>query len=143
MSNTSAHPGRGWFLAATILMGLTGAAHTLGQFGADPPQLVPALDAMRGATLSMGIGMTPSIYDIFRDLAFTMSTTFFALTAMNLLLVYGVDATTRLRRTAAAINLVWLGVFIALAYGYHAPPPLICGLVMWPLFLIAFVKSRD
>ena len=142
MSNTS-RPGRGWFLAATILMGLTGVAHTLGQFGADPPQLQPALDAMRSGTLAMGMGMTPSIYDVFSDLAFTMSVTFFALTAMNLLLIYSVDATTRLRRTAAGITLIWLGAFIGLAYLYRVPPPLISALVIWPLFLVAYIKSKD
>lgn len=143
MHSSATRPGRGWFLAGTILMGLTGVAHTLGQFGGEEPQLAAVLGAMRSTTLPMGMGMAPSIYDIFRDLAFTMSTTFFALTAMNLLLIYGVDATTRLRRTAAGINLVWLGVFIALAYLYRVPPPLISACVVWPVFLIAYLKSRD
>lgn len=124
-------------------MGLTGLAHTVGQFGTDPPSLAPTIDAMRAATLPMGLGMSPSLCDIFVDLAFTMSVTFFALTAMNLLLVYGVDATTRQRRAASAITLVWLGAFTGLAYLFRVPPPLISGLVIWPVFLVAFIKSRE
>ncbi len=139
---TNSRPGRGWFLTATILLGVTGILHTIGQFGGEEPELAGVLDAMRQTALPMGFGMSPSIYAIFRDLAFTMSVTFFALTAMNLVFVFAADATTRLRRIGAAINLVWLGVFIALELWCRVPPPLICAVVVWPVFLIAFVKSK-
>jgi hypothetical protein len=129
-------------MTGTVLLGLTGVAHTLGQLGSDPPALVPALTAMRGSSLPMGLGMAPSIFDIFRDLAFTMSITFFALTAMNLLLGLHRDVSTRLRRAGAGLNLIWIGSFIALNWTYRVPPPLISAIVVWPVFLVAYVRSR-
>lgn len=143
MHATTSRPGRGWFLAGTILLVLTGIAHTIGQFTPDEPELAAVLNAMRTSNIPMGMGMSPSLMGIFRDLAFTMSIMFFALAAMNLLLIYGADATTRLRRTAAGINLIWLTVFLLLAYSYKIPPPLISALVIWPMFLVAYLKSRD
>jgi hypothetical protein len=137
----SARPGRGWFVAATILLGITGVLHTIGQFGPEEPELAPALQAMRDAHLVM-MGMSPSVYGVFRDLAFTMSVTFFGLTAMNLLLAFHPDSTTSLRRSAALISIAWLLVFDALAYVYQVPPPLICGVVLTLIYGVAYVRSR-
>ena len=137
----SQHPGRGWFIAATVLLGITGALHTIGQFGPEPPELHTALMAAREAHLPMGLGMSPSLMDILSDLAFTMSITFFALTAVNLILAFHADATTALRRTAAGVSVAWLLAFDVLCYVYRIPPPLVSGIVVTIAFAIAFVRS--
>jgi hypothetical protein len=139
---SSNRQGRGWFIAATVLLGITGVLHTIGQFGPDPPELHSALTVARDAHFPMGMGMAPSLFDILMDLAFTMSITFFALTAVNLIFAFHADATNALRRTAAGVSVVWLLAFDALCYAYRIPPPLISGVVVTVVFAVAFVRSK-
>ena len=124
------------------MLALTGVAHTAGQFTPDEPELGAALAAMRAAHLPMGIGMAPSLFDIFRDLAFTMSIAFFALAAFNVLIARHRDTTPALLRAATVLNLVWLAAFIALCWFYAVPPPLISGALVWPFFLVALLRNR-
>jgi hypothetical protein len=142
MPSSSNRQGRGWFIAATVLLGITGVLHTIGQFGPDPPELHSALAAAREAHFPMGMGMAPSLMDILSDLAFTMSITFFALTAMNLVIAFHADATTALRRTAAAVSVAWLLAFDVLCYIYRIPPPLISGVIVTIAFAVAFARSK-
>jgi hypothetical protein len=135
-------PGRGWFLTGTVLVALAGTAHTLGQFTPDEPELASGLAAMRAAHLPMGMGMNPSLFDIFRDLAFTMSVTFFALAALNLVIVQHRDTTAALLRTVTIVNLLWLAAFIGVCWFYAVPPPLISGVLIWPFFLMALLRNR-
>jgi hypothetical protein len=127
-------PGRGWFLTGTVLVALAGTAHTLGQFTPDEPELASGLAAMRAAN--------PSLFDIFRDLAFTMSVTFFALAALNLVIVQHRDTTAALLRTVTIVNLLWLAAFIGVCWFYAVPPPLISGVLIWPFFLMALLRNR-
>src|SRR5262245_55617050 len=134
--------GRGWFRTGTILVLLTAVAHTLGQFGPQPPVFDEAEAAMRAARLDMGLGMMPSLLDILSDLSFSMSITYAALGALNLLFGWSRDVSPGLRRKAALVNLLWVGAAAGLSYYYRIPPPMICALVTWPLFLMAYLRSR-
>ena len=134
--------GRGWFWTGTVLLALTGVAHSVGQFTPDEPELATAIAAMRGAHLPMGMGMVPSLFDIFRALAFTMSIAFFALAAFNVVIVRHRDTTPALLRAVTVVNLVWLAAFVALCWFYAVPPPLISGALVWPFFLIALLRNR-
>ena len=129
-------------MTGTVLLALTGVAHTAGQFTPDEPELGAALAAMRAAHLPMGMGMAPSLFDIFRDLAFTMSIAFFALAAFNVVIARHRDTTPTLLRAATLLNLVWLAAFIALCWLYAVPPPLISGALVWPFFLVALLRNR-
>ena len=142
MPSSRSVPGRGWFLAGTVLIVLAGAAHTAGQFTPDEPPIAAGLAAMRSSSLPMGMGMAPSLMDIFRDLAFTMSVTFFALAAMNAVVLWHRDTTAPLLRAVTALNLVWLAAFIAVCWIYRVPPPLVSGIVIWPFFLVAWLRIR-
>lgn len=121
---------------------LTGLAHTAGQFGPTPPELEAPMATMQAAHFDMGLGMSPSLLDILQTLTFTMSVTFFALAAMNMLIALSPAVTVDLQRQFALINVLWLIAFVVLSYRYAIPPPLICGVVMLPVFVITFVKSR-
>ena len=134
--------GRGWFIAGTALVLLAGAAHTAGQFTPDEPELATALAAMRASHLPMGMGMAPSLMDIFRDLAFTMTVTFVALAAMNALILWHRDTTSALLRAVSALNVVWLAAFVLVCWIYRVPPPLISGIAIWPFFLVAWLRIR-
>jgi hypothetical protein len=140
--STPSIPGRRWFATGTILVALTGAAHTLGQFTPDEPELASALAAMRAAVLPMGFGMSPSLFDIFRDLAFTMSVTFFALAALDAAVLWHRDTTAALLRSVTAVNIVWVAGFTAVCFLYRVPPPLICGVLIFPFFVMAWVRNR-
>ena len=134
--------GRGWFIAGTALLALAGTLHTIGQFTPDEPEIAAGLAAMRTSRLPMGMGMVPSLMDIFRDLAFTMTVTFFALAAMNAVVLWHRDTTPALLRAIAALNVVWLAAFVVICWVYRVPPPLISGLVIWPFFLVAWLRIR-
>jgi hypothetical protein len=88
------------------------------------------------------MGMAPSLFDIFRDLAFTMSVTFFALAALNIVIVRHRDTTAALLRTVTIVNLAWLAAFIGVCWLYAVPPPLISGILIWPFYLIALLRNR-
>jgi hypothetical protein len=134
--------GRGWFIAGTALLALAGTLHTIGQFTPDEPEIAAGLAAMRAARLPMGMGMAPSLMDIFRDLAFTMTVTFVALAAMNAVILWHRDTTPALLRAATALNVAWLADFVLVCWIYRVPPPLISGVVIWPFFLVAWLRIR-
>ena len=142
MSQTASIPGRRWFAAGTILVALAGAAHTLGQFTPDEPELAAALAAMRGALLPMGFGMSPSLFDIFRDLAFTMSVTFFGLAGLDAVVLWHRDTTPALLRAVTVVNVIWVAAFVVVCYVYRVPPPLISGALILPFFVLAWLRNR-
>src|SRR5262245_57264381 len=117
-------PGRGWFITGTVLLALTGVLHTIGQFTPDEPEIAAGLAAMRVSRLPRGMGMTPSLLDIFRDLAFTMTVTFFAIAALNAVVAWHRDTTAALLRSVALVNVVWMAAFVAVCFLYAVPPPL-------------------
>ena len=142
MQSSRTIPGRGWFIAGTALLALAAALHTFGQFTPDEPEIATGLAAMRVSRLPMGLGMAPSLMEIFRDLAFTMTVTFFALAAMNAVILWHRDTTSALLRAVTALNVVWLAAFVAVCWFYRVPPPLISGILIWPFFLIAWLRIR-
>jgi hypothetical protein len=124
--------GRRLFSLASILMLLTALAHTAGNLAPVEPTAAEkaVTDAMRGFHLAMGMGMNPSMLDIFEDLTFTMSITFAALAVINLALAASADIADRLLRRIAWINLVWVAAFTWLCWRYRIPPPLISGVLI-------------
>ena len=117
---------------AAVLMLLTAAAHTMGALSPwpDGPAERQLLAAMRGYVTEMGMGMSPSVLDIYKDLSFTMSITLGALGLMNLVLAASRDATEGLLQRVGVVNAVWVGAFLALNLVYRIPPPLICAVLI-------------
>lgn len=134
--------GRAWFITGTVLLALTGVLHTIGQFTPDEPPIAAGLAAMRASRLPMGLGMAPTLFDIFRDLAFTMTVTFFAIAALNAVVAWHRETTASLLRAVALVNVAWIAAFIGICYVYAVPPPLISGIAVWPFFLIAWLRIR-
>ena len=135
-------PGRRLYLAGSIALILVAALHTWGQFAPTPPE--PALSAvltmMRGVRLDLGLGMQPSVYDIFRSLAFTMSITLAALGAFGLIVIRA-DPSTRLLRAAILTSSLAVGAVVVLQAVYRIPPPFISLAVVELLFLAALVRA--
>lgn len=139
MPITMWQPGRRLFSTAALLMILTAAAHTLGavQPWPDGEAERRLIAEMRGYVVPMGMGMNPSMLDIYKDLSFTMSITLAALGVLNLVLASSRDATPRLLRNAGWVNALWVGAFLVLDYSYQLPPPLICSAAIELFVLLA------
>jgi hypothetical protein len=140
MAHMMWRPGRRLFSTAAVLMLLTAAAHTAGQFtGSSGAAEDAVVGAMAGFHVPMGLGMTPSFLDFFRAISFTMSITFAALGIINLTLAASADISDRLLGRVVWINLLWTGAFgLAMLY-YQVPPPLICAVVIEALLLASIV----
>src|SRR5436309_2649294 len=127
MATTMWRPGRRLFSTAAVLMLLTAGVHTAGNLASglqdDAERQVFA--SMGNLRSPLGFGMSPSLKDIYWTLVFTMSITFAALGAINMLLAASTQISDSLLRRVAWANVLWVGVFLILAWIYQVPPPLI------------------
>jgi hypothetical protein len=139
MAMTMVQPGRRLFTTAAVLMLLTASAHTVGflSSGGTPAeqQMLQSMDSLRGP---MGMGMSPSLRDIFYSLAFTMSVTFAALGVMNLVLAASRLVPDSVLRTVGWVNVIWVGAFVTVSWKYQVPPPLMSGAAI-EVVLLAYV----
>ncbi len=134
-------PGCRLFAVGSILMLLTAAAHTAGQFAPMPDDaaLKSVMAVMQGYRLDMGMGMKPSIDDISNSLAFTMSILLVFLSVQNLVTLYWAGDSARLVRGLTAINLLCAVTLTALYWHYRIPPPLICFGLISIVFTLSLV----
>jgi hypothetical protein len=111
---------------------LTAAAHTAGNMAArqDSPEEQKVFAAMSDLHFPLGMGMTPSLQDVYWTLVWTMSITFAALGAINLLLAASADVPHHVLRCISWANAVWVGAVIVLSWNYRIPPPLISAVVI-------------
>lgn len=134
--------GRRFFSVASICMLITALLHTLGNLLASPSNEAEAalLKSMREFTQPMGLGMTPSLFAIFHDLAFTMSITVAVWGAQNLLVAkHGSDS---LLKMFTWVNVLGAGAMVALSAFCRIPPPLISFGIVEVLFILSlFSKS--
>src|SRR5215813_9563079 len=106
--------GRRLFTAAGILMILTAAGHTAALLFSSPePSDQRALDAMRSDKQPLGMGMTPSLEDIYWSMSFTVGLTFAGLGGLNLVVAGTSSASDALLHRLSLVNLLWVGGFIA------------------------------
>ena len=136
-------PGRRLYLAASIAMILVAGLHTLGQFAPPPPsgELTTLRGMMRAVRIDMGLGMRPSMYDVHRSLAFTMSVTLVAIGAFGVLIARAEDASGRLLRQAIVLSTIATGILVVLFAAYRIPPPLLTIAMVEILFLAALVRA--
>lgn len=132
MAMTIWRPGRRLFTVAAVLMMLTAAAHTAGNMIEGPvdPAEQRVMAAMEGFRIDLGMGMIPSLRDIYKSLTFTMSITLAALGLMNLVLAGSAAAPDGLLRRVSWVNLIWVGAFLALNWMMRIPPPLISAVLI-------------
>jgi hypothetical protein len=137
-------PGRRAFTSAAILMMLMAAGHTAGFLAAGPSNAVEEkLFADMGALLNpLGLGMSPSVKDIYFSLAFTLGVVFAALGAMNLMLAAIPETPIRVLRAAGWINALWVAGFLVLNWVYRVPPPLIFGAIVGIAVAVSLIDLR-
>jgi hypothetical protein len=131
-------PGRRAFSLAAILMLLTALAHTLGNIQPiNDPERRLLITQMAAVRVPVGAGQTPSIWDVYQDLVFTMTATFLGLGLVNLVLGSHRDSSAALLRRVSWMNLVWVLGYIALSLAFQVAPAWISGV----LILAAVVAS--
>lgn len=132
--------GRRFFSAASLALIVVAALHTLGHFAPNTdPGLLRVEAEMDAFRLPLGMGMNPSLLDIFSSLSLTMTVTLVALALQNLVVAASRDATARLIRGLTLINLVAVGALVALYAFYRVPPPLVTLAVIEALFVLSLV----
>jgi hypothetical protein len=127
-----------WSCIATIVVA---ALHTIGNtVGTSPGDaaFVSLESAMRGYRIPMGMGMSPSVWEIYRGLVFTMSLCLVAMGALGLAVAGSRDATTRLLSRLALVFAISSAALTILYWVYQIPPPLISMAIVTVLFAIAF-----
>lgn len=137
-------PERRSFTAAAIVMLLMAAGHTAGFLGAAPSNPAEAkLFADMGAFRNpLGLGMSPSVKDLYFAFAFTVGITFAALGLINLVLAAIPETPNRVLRAAGWVNALWVGAFLSLSWVYRVPPPLISGTVLWIPVAASLIRLR-
>jgi hypothetical protein len=132
--------GRRLFSAAGILLLLTAAAHTAGHFsptsGPSEDAVLATMDAHR---VPLGLGMTPSLLDIFKGLSLTMSIALVAIAAINLTLAASADVSDHVIRRIIWLNVLWTGAFGLLMLVNQILPPLICAVVIEAVLMASLV----
>lgn len=132
------------FSAGLIGLLVIATLHTIGQFSqkdADP-QLISAISAMNHYTLSMGFGMNPSVYEIYKSFSLTMSITLVWLGLQHLLVAAPLDSSEVLIRRQTLLSILGVGALILLYAVYRIPPPLLtlCGVEV--LFILSWFRQR-
>lgn len=134
--------GRRLFTAASIMTIVVAGLHTIGNLQPDPPEYEGVLTAMRGALVPMGMGMNPSIYDLYWSFIFAISVLVAGLGVLGLVLVSSTDASMKvLSRSAAMFAVIFAGL-TAIVWIARVPPPLISFAVLTVLWTLSMRTTR-
>jgi hypothetical protein len=132
--------GRRFFSAASLALIVVAGLHTLGHFAPNADPALQRVEAeMDSFRLPLGMGMNPSLLDIFSSLSLTMTVTLVALGLQNLVVAASRDATARLIRGLTLVDLVAVGALVALYAFYRVPPPLVTLAVIEALFVLSLM----
>jgi hypothetical protein len=138
-------PGRRWFTAGSLAMIVVALLHTLGNTLPSPPtdaEYVAMEASMRDYVVPLGLGMAPSVWDIYQSLVFTMSICLLGFGVVGLALATSADATPRLlARVAAALAVVSLALTVLYVI-CEVTPALVSMAVVTVLFAVAAIPRR-
>jgi hypothetical protein len=137
--------GRRLFGVACISLFLVAVLHTIGNTVSPPPP-DPAYHATEQAMMNyrvpLGLGMVPSVWDIYRSLVFTMSVCLVAMGALGVVVGASIDATPRLISRTAVVQAIASAVLTALYLFYQITPAFISMAVVTLLFAAAVVIGK-
>lgn len=131
--------------AGSILIIIVAMLHTMGHFAPAPANdtaLHAVITAMRGYQLDMGMGMKPSLMDIFESLSLTMTITVLFLGIQNLVMLAAAGDNSKLVRRITVLSMLWVGGLIILYAIYRVPPPLFSFIVVEIILVLALLRNR-
>lgn len=131
-----------WFVTASVLMLFTAVAHSIGHFSAlpDDPATRALVAALKGYTLDLGMGMTPSQWDVLNSLSLTMTVSLMWLGIVGLVVAFS-DMGRRTVQRVTAVYILANGALVGLNYYYQVPPPLVSLGVVELVLLVAFLRA--
>jgi len=137
-------PGRRFFTSAAILMLLMAVGHTFGVLTGPPSSPVEKklFDDMGAVLIPLGLGMNPSVRDVYFAFAFTVSIAFAALGLMNLVLAAIAEAPDRVFRIVDLVNALWVGAFLIMSWVYRVPPSVIFGTIIGIAVAASLIELR-
>ena len=120
-------PGRRIFSTAAILMLLLAVAHTAGNLAPGPvePAQEKLFQDMNAVRVPVGMGMNPSVKDLYFTLVWTTAITFAGLGLISLTLAAISETPERVLRRVSWINALWVGGVLIVCWIYRVAPPLI------------------
>ncbi|HXV77858.1 MAG TPA: hypothetical protein VD788_16225 [Candidatus Polarisedimenticolaceae bacterium] len=137
--------GRRLFTVASVLVLVVASAHTLGMLS-EPREAadVAIVESMQAHRFELGLGMSPSVFDIQMSLGLTM-TVFLVFVGVGNLVIAGRDPwiAAGVLRFAAVLNATCMWVLVLLYWFYRIPPPLISFALLGLLFSFAVRTTRD
>jgi hypothetical protein len=138
--------GRRLFSAASIATIVVAVLHTVGHFSpapADDARYTVLERMMRDYRIPLGLGMAPSIHDLFESLSLTMSVSLLTLGILGLVLAADRDATPRLLSRTAAVFACGMGLLTVIYWVYRIPPPLVTIAIVTLLYALAVRATRS
>jgi hypothetical protein len=97
---------------------------------------------MRGFTVPLGMGMSPSVWDIDRCLVFTMSICLVGIGALGMAVGSSPEVSPGILTRVAVVMTAISAALAMLSFVYRIPPPLISFVVTTILFAIASVATK-
>jgi hypothetical protein len=131
--------------AGSILIIVVAMLHTIGHFApapADDTALHAVTAAMRGYQLDMGMGMKPSMMDIYESFSLTMTITVLFLGIQNLVTLTAAGDNSKLVRRITVLSMLWVGGLIILNAIYRVPPPLFSFIVVEIVLVLSLLLNR-
>jgi len=131
------------FITANVLLLIVAGLHTFGALSqpTDPADL-ELISAMKNRIVPVGLGWTPSTFDIFRSLALIMTINLVGMVLVNLGMLAFSRSQPGLLRRLSLLNVLVLTAIVALSLAYRIAPPFVTLAVVDALFLIAWLKAR-
>jgi hypothetical protein len=134
--------GRRFFTVASVLLVVVAGAHTTGMLSTPSDPAAKTVEAaMRAYHTDLGLGMSPSAWDVMHTLGFTMSILLVALGLQNLVTVHLAGHVAGLVRRLSLVNVVFMGALAALSWTYRIPPPFVSFVVVTLLFVGAWIEA--
>ena len=123
-------------------MVLMAVGHTVGILAgpanAEQARLFAAMSALH---VDLGLGMAPSVNDIYQAFAWTATITFAGLGLINVIIAAIPETPYRVLRGVAWVDLFWVGAFGILGWIARIPPPILFAAVIEAL--LAVWLARD
>jgi hypothetical protein len=142
-TNRLATPGRRMLKIASYALIVVALLHTIGNLTTAPADAAEASlqSAMRAYTVPLGMGMVPSVWDIFRSLVFTMSVCLVAMGVLGIVIASD-EVPARVRYRGAVVLLIACAGMTAMYGVLQIPPPFISLAVVTLLYAVCVVQSR-
>lgn len=134
--------GRRLFTVASYLTLGVAALHTYGMSQSFPPDFDIAAQAMRSATMDTGIGMHPSLMDIYHGLGFTMSIALGMMGILGIVLGSSAEAHVRILSRVAVVLTTASAAMTALYWVLKIAPPFVSMATLTVLWGISIRTTR-